>query len=163
MDAPPTGISSSTRFRHPTPSSPSTCRTTTGSSPRPSGGRKYSADCVRLIATDEQRLRQFALNKARDDIDAEFQDIAGCLLSPHYDVFAIRENLQRTLDGETERGKYPLCLFALLQPTIFRAFRSVVIMGACFEESLPSILWGSQGVKDVLLLDVTPLSLGIEM
>jgi hypothetical protein len=106
----------------------------------------YSADCVRLIATDEQRLRQFALNKARDDIDAEFQDIAGCLLSPHYDVFAIRENLQRTLDGETERGKYPLYLFALLQPTIFRAFRSVVIMGACFEESLLSILWGSQGV-----------------
>lgn len=107
----------------------------------------HSADCVRVVPADNDRLTDLALNKARDDIDAEFQAIAGCLISPHHEVFAIRENLQRTLDGETESGRYPLYLFALLQPTVSQGFASVVIMGACFEESLLFILWASQGVQ----------------
>lgn len=41
---------------------------------------------------DEARLKGDALNKARDDIDAEFHTIAGCLISDHYEVFAVREN-----------------------------------------------------------------------
>lgn len=106
----------------------------------------HSADCVRMLPADEERLKGFAMNKSRDDIDAQFQSIAGCLISPHHDVFAIRENLQRTLTGETGAGQYPLYMFALLKPTIFQGFASVVIMGACFEESLLAILWGSQGV-----------------
>jgi hypothetical protein len=106
----------------------------------------FSADNLRVFANDRELLRRYARNEARDDIDGLFQEMAQCLLHPHFRVFVVRENLQRSLDGDTEQGKYPLYMFGLLQPSVFADFKSTVIMGANFTESLLYMLWGIQGV-----------------
>lgn len=106
----------------------------------------FSADNVRVIASDTALLERYARNEQRDDIDGLFQDMAKCLLSPYFKTFAVRENLHRSLDGDTEGGKYPLYMFGLLQPWVFDGFKSAIIMGACFIESLLYMLWSIQGV-----------------
>ena len=107
----------------------------------------FSADNVRVVPSDRGLLERYARNQARDDIDGLFQDIAKCLLSPYFKTFAVRENLHRSLDGDTEGGKYPLYIFGLLQPWVFDGFKSTIIMGACFTESLLYMLWSIQGVE----------------
>lgn len=107
----------------------------------------FSADNVRVMAKDTAQLRRLADNQGEDAIDAEFRDIARAILSPDFDVYAVRENIQRTTNGDTEGGKYPLYLFGLLKPTAFTKFASTTIMGAHFEESLLYLLWAAQGVQ----------------
>jgi hypothetical protein len=106
----------------------------------------FSADNVIVQAKDTAKLRRLADNEGDDAVDAEFRVIAGKILSPDYDVYATRENIERTVAGDTEGGKYPLYLFGLLKPTVFSKFASATIMGAHFEESLLYLLWATQGV-----------------
>lgn len=108
---------------------------------------EFSADNFQVVPSDRALLERYARNEAKDDIDGLFQDIAKCLLSPYFKTFAVRENLHRSLDGDTEGGKYPLYLFGLLQPWVFDGFQSTIIMGACFTESLLYMLWSIQGVE----------------
>ncbi|WP_245644377.1 hypothetical protein [Magnetospirillum moscoviense] len=103
----------------------------------------FSADNVKVAATDNAKLRRLA--DGDDAVDAEFRTIARAILDPDYDVFAIRENIERTVAGDTENGKYPLYLFGVLKPSAFTKFASAIIMGAHFEESLLHHLWAVQG------------------
>ena len=109
--------------------------------------KDHSSDNLRVYGKNGDLLRRYAKNEYGDDIDALFQDMAKCILHPHYSVYAVRENLHRVLDGDTEQGEYPLYMFGLLQPSVFAEFKSTVIMGANFNESLLNMLWGIQGVQ----------------
>jgi len=105
-----------------------------------------SADTSHIQVIDEKLLKRYTDNKEIDDIDAQFQTIAQHLLSDHYEMFALNENYERTVHGDTEQGKYPLYLYGVLQPSIFKDYNSTTIMGACLEVSLLYQLWSNAGV-----------------
>jgi hypothetical protein len=108
---------------------------------------QQSADTSLVEVIDEQLLRRYAENKENDDIDGLFKTIAQHLLSDHYRMSAINENYDRTVRGDTERGKYPLYLYGELQPSVFQDFKTTTIMGACLEESLLFQMWSNAGVE----------------
>jgi hypothetical protein len=71
---------------------------------------------------------------------ALFADFAGKVASPHWDVYVLQSQWGKMVGGEGER----LLAFAVLRPSVFGGYRSVTIMGACFEESLLANLWAGQ-------------------
>lgn len=106
----------------------------------------FSATCYEVVPKDAAPLLRYARNESKDDVDKEFQEIAQSILNPHAKVLAARENLHRTIGGDTQHGKFPLYLFSILQPSIFESFKSTTIMGAGFEESLLYLLWSAKQV-----------------
>jgi hypothetical protein len=82
-------------------------------------------------------LERLARNERRDEVWALFADFAGKVASGHWEVHVLQSQWAKMVGGEGER----LLAFAVLQPSVFAGFRSVTIMGACFEESLLARLW----------------------
>ena len=85
-------------------------------------------------------LERLARNERRDEVWALFSDFAGKVASDHWEVHVLQAQWARMVDGEGER----LLAFAVLQPSVFEGYRSVTVLGACFEESLLARLWAGQ-------------------
>ena len=85
-------------------------------------------------------LERLARNERRDEVWALFADFAGKVVSDHWEVHVLQAQWARMVDGDGER----LLAFAVLEPSVFAGYRSVTVMGACFEESLLARLWAGK-------------------
>lgn len=101
----------------------------------------------RLRPKNKQEIKRYRDNKQRDDVVALFTGIASLILGEHWSVFVRKEQWHRHIDGETENGRHALDVFALLEPSVFDGFSSVIVMAAMFEESLLYLYWANEGVE----------------
>ena len=101
-----------------------------------------------LTADDVGELEAIARNENKDAVWEKFKELANTLLSPRWDSYVDREAYDKLVNGTGSRRR--LSVFSLLKPDIFEGFRSVTIVGACFNDSLLYRYWSSKlGVKFV--------------
>lgn len=107
-------------------------------------------DALYSIATPagcegEAGLEAMAQNANDDDVLRLFQNFARRMISDHFETYLISSQWMNLVSGEGEVRR--LSSFALLQPSFFKGFKQVVLLGACFEETLLNLLWSAQGVR----------------
>lgn len=91
---------------------------------------------ARLAQRERLDLRKIARNKSGEQVRGLFQATAAKLHSEHWHVYALAEQLA---SFQAKGGR--LSLFGVLQPSFFRGFKSVVIMGAFARDSLMYRAW----------------------
>lgn len=104
-------------------------------------------------------LDMIAENSKQDEVYGRFfQAFAGRVLSPDWQVF-VQASSFMALKAEIDVPgiKRQLVASAVLRPTIFEGFRRVIIMSACFEESLMYMLWSRMPTINVEFRDVTSM------
>jgi hypothetical protein len=107
------------------------------------------SDYYQLMAKDPKglkALRGIAENPKKDEVLEVFRDMANVVISPHWEVFAKKENWDRVMNGDSEDGKNQLLCFGLRKPTIFQRFKSATVMGAMLTESVMYKLWPDRNV-----------------
>jgi hypothetical protein len=93
----------------------------------------------------EAGLEAMARNSNDDDVLDLFQSFARRLLSDHFETYLLSSQWMNLVNGDGEIRR--LTSHALLQPSFFLGFKQVVLLGACFEETLLNLLWPRQGVR----------------
>lgn len=109
--------------------------------------RDCGALYYQLLASDQTKLKAFASNQHDDQIYNIFQEAARCILSKDWKVYVRKENWDRYRNGVAGKIPSDLDLFAMMQPSMFAGFHSVIVMGAMFDQSLMALDWMSKGVE----------------
>lgn len=90
-------------------------------------------------------LEEIARNDQKDEVWGLFQAFAGRMLSKNWVNYVLSDQWENLKSGEGKIRR--LSSYSLLQPSMFEGFKKVIVLGACFEESLMNILWSNQGVE----------------
>lgn len=120
-------------------SAPLSHSTITGSIETVMQGPTYS----QIIVQDRYALRRVAENEGRDAAIQPFSELAGRLISGKWKAYVHEAQYRRLLTGKARN----LSVFLVLSAKIFKAFKSITIAGARFEETLLYQLWSIEGVE----------------
>lgn len=97
-----------------------------------------------LLAGDPTEIRKIAENRDGDAGYQVFRELAVRIESRHWSNFVDRGSYERLLESKSDSKK--LTVFSFLRPSIFEGFKSVLIAGACFTDSLLFKYFSKQGV-----------------
>lgn len=100
---------------------------------------KYARLAIK--AEHEGHIRQLAENRCKDDMHEVVRDLANTLYSEHWESFVNHGSYNNLLSNA---GMNRLQVHSLLKPSVFNGFKSVTIMGACFEDSLLYQTWSKE-------------------
>lgn len=87
--------------------------------------------------TGRAALARIAKNEGKDDLFAVLSDFGGRVSSPDWEVHILNKQFAAIEKGTLKR----LQAFSILQPSCLDGFKSVVIAGACFKDTLLYRLW----------------------
>lgn len=107
--------------------------------------RQHDAAYGQLLPQEDRAIRRIAYNPRDDKVWSLFSGLAHRIASPHWQVFSLQSNYHALL--RQEQDSHQLVTHSLLQPSIFRNFKDVIIASALFEESCLYQLWARQGVE----------------
>lgn len=88
-------------------------------------------------------LGRMAKNGRKDDVTKMLSGFAGRIVSPDWEVHVLNKQFADIETGKLKR----LQAFSILQPSCLDGFKSVIIAGACFKDTLLYRLWAAQGVQ----------------
>lgn len=97
-----------------------------------------------LCAKNKNEIRRIAENKSKDQTWELFKKLAIRIKSPHWQNYVLTNSYNDLIDGGYENRK--LTIFSFMKPSLFRHFNSVLIAGACFEESIFYKSFSNMGV-----------------
>lgn len=108
-----------------------------------------SHDAAYGIFTARQKadipLRKIARNPRGDEIWSRFKGFVERVLSPHWDVFALKSNYNALLSGDGSTRQ--VVTHSILKPSIFDGYKQVILASALFTESTLFKLWTAQGLR----------------
>lgn len=100
---------------------------------------------VEPTSAGRRTLAEYRANEKGDQIIELFGGLADAVLSDHWKVSVLKEAWHRYMDFS--KDTMVLNFFGLLEPSVFAAFRDVIIMGAMFDQSLLYQYWTAKGVE----------------
>jgi hypothetical protein len=99
----------------------------------------------RLVVTDEEAIKEIAINKDKDDLWNKLRGVAQLLDNRHWDSYVKTELYKSLLEGEYKT----LSVHSILNPSVVEGFGSVTMASALFEDSMIYQLWKKMGVDFV--------------
>lgn len=122
----------------------------------------YDANYTFVRPRNTAVLRDIAFNEKNDAIYAIFEKLAAAVVSPFHTTLtntASYRSLTRHLEEDRASGttvRRKLTAHSIMQPTRFADFRKVIIMGACFQDSMLYRMWSRLlGEASVEFIDIT--------
>jgi hypothetical protein len=97
------------------------------------------------IGGGRARLKEIAENKDDDLVWSLFKDFADRMLSSKWTTYVLSHQWENLRSGQGNQRR--VTSHSLLQPSMFDGFQQVIMLGACFEESLMNLVWSAQGVR----------------
>jgi hypothetical protein len=97
------------------------------------------------IGGGRARLKEIAENKDDDQVWKLFKDFTDRLLSPKWTTSVLSHTWENLRSGQGKQRR--VTSHSMLQPSMFDGFERVIMLGACFEESLMNHVWSAQGVR----------------
>lgn len=97
------------------------------------------------IGGGRARLKEIAENKDDDQVWGLFKDFTDRLLSPKWTTYVLSHTWENLRSGQGNQRR--VTSHSLLQPSMFDGFERVIMLGACFEESLMNLVWSAQGIQ----------------
>ena len=90
-------------------------------------------------------LARMAKNERDDDVSKLLSGFSGRVVSQDWEVFVLNTQFADIQSGRRDLKR--LQAFSVLQPSCLDGFKSVIIAGACFKDTLLYLLWEAQGVE----------------
>lgn len=94
----------------------------------------------RLLPVQANEMSKLARNRGGDDVIEVFRPLYQMLDNQHWTCFVNTEQCRRFETGEVDA----ISVHAVLEPSIYQGFKSVLIVGAHFEDSRCFLLWSDK-------------------
>lgn len=106
--------------------------------------KKDDPNSEALVKACRNRLRQYAENRYGDDISEILKPFAKAILAKGHRALVSNSILKSFQDKSTDRSNQEFIVYDLIDPSIFRKFKTAIIMSALFESSQLYFFWNSR-------------------